>query len=94
MDSIRPEPNTRMPNHNCTVSYLGPRYGNVKFDFSASVSYSDSDSDSASTVREIQRKVMVTYVSALFYVVGGIVAAGVALLVVFQEKLVYVPLLP
>ncbi|KAH0907010.1 hypothetical protein HID58_038837 [Brassica napus] len=37
---------------------------------------------------------MVTYVSALFYGVGGIVVAGVALLVAFQEKLVYVPVLP
>ncbi|CAN6863622.1 unnamed protein product [Brassica oleracea] len=37
---------------------------------------------------------MVTYVSALFYGAGGIVVAGVALLVAFQEKLVYVPVLP
>lgn len=31
---------------------------------------------------------------ALLYGVGGIVVAGVALLVAFQEKLVYVPVLP
>ncbi|KAL5728660.1 Alpha/beta hydrolase domain-containing protein wav2 [Ranunculus cassubicifolius] len=37
---------------------------------------------------------MVSYVEMLLYGVGGIVAAGVALLVVFQEKLVYVPVLP
>ncbi|CAN8244192.1 unnamed protein product [Cochlearia groenlandica] len=37
---------------------------------------------------------MVSYVSALFYGVGGLVVAGVALLVAFQEKLVYVPVLP
>lgn len=37
---------------------------------------------------------MVTYMGALFYGVGGIVVAGVALLVAFQEKLVYVPVLP
>jgi hypothetical protein len=37
---------------------------------------------------------MVTYVSALLYGVGGIVVAGMALLVAFQEKLVYVPVLP
>ncbi|KAG2280019.1 hypothetical protein Bca52824_051239 [Brassica carinata] len=34
------------------------------------------------------------YVSVLLYGLGGIVVAGVALLVVFQEKLVYVPVLP
>ncbi|KAL0410447.1 UNVERIFIED_CONTAM: Alpha/beta hydrolase domain-containing protein WAV2 [Sesamum latifolium] len=37
---------------------------------------------------------MVSYVSALLYGVGGIVVAGMALLVAFQEKLVYVPVLP
>ncbi|XP_047336540.1 alpha/beta hydrolase domain-containing protein WAV2 isoform X2 [Impatiens glandulifera] len=37
---------------------------------------------------------MVSYVSALFYGVGGILVAGMALLVAFQEKLVYVPVLP
>ncbi|XP_051148597.1 alpha/beta hydrolase domain-containing protein WAV2 isoform X1 [Andrographis paniculata] len=37
---------------------------------------------------------MVSYVTALAYGVGGIVVAGVALLVAFQEKLVYVPVLP
>ncbi|KVH94030.1 hypothetical protein Ccrd_003943 [Cynara cardunculus var. scolymus] len=37
---------------------------------------------------------MVSYMSLLMYGVGGIVVAGMALLVVFQEKLVYVPVLP
>ncbi|KAK4391844.1 Alpha/beta hydrolase domain-containing protein WAV2 [Sesamum angolense] len=37
---------------------------------------------------------MVSYVSALLYGVGGIVMAGMALLVTFQEKLIYVPVLP
>lgn len=37
---------------------------------------------------------MVSYVGALLYGVGGIVVAGMALLVAFQEKLVYVPVLP
>lgn len=37
---------------------------------------------------------MVSYVSVLLYGVGGIVVAGMALLVAFQEKLVYVPVLP
>ncbi|XP_052305105.1 alpha/beta hydrolase domain-containing protein WAV2 isoform X2 [Populus trichocarpa] len=37
---------------------------------------------------------MVSYVSAFLYGVGGIVVAGMALLVAFQEKLVYVPVLP
>ncbi|OMO67224.1 hypothetical protein CCACVL1_20691 [Corchorus capsularis] len=37
---------------------------------------------------------MVSYVSLLLYGVGGIVVAGMALLVAFQEKLVYVPVLP
>ncbi|KAJ4824784.1 Alpha/beta hydrolase domain-containing protein wav2 [Turnera subulata] len=37
---------------------------------------------------------MVSYVSWLLYGVGGIVVAGMALLVAFQEKLVYVPVLP
>lgn len=32
--------------------------------------------------------------SVLLYGVGGIVVAGMALLVAFQEKLVYVPVLP
>ncbi|KAK6944770.1 Peptidase S9, prolyl oligopeptidase, catalytic domain [Dillenia turbinata] len=37
---------------------------------------------------------MVLYVSWLMYGVGGIVVAGLALLVALQEKLVYVPVLP
>ncbi|KAF8393565.1 hypothetical protein HHK36_021809 [Tetracentron sinense] len=37
---------------------------------------------------------MVSYVSVLLYGVGGIVVAGVALLVALQDKLVYVPVLP
>ncbi|XP_073052396.1 alpha/beta hydrolase domain-containing protein WAV2-like isoform X1 [Primulina eburnea] len=37
---------------------------------------------------------MVSYVNALLYGVGGIVVAGMALLVAFQEKLVYVPVVP
>ncbi|XP_065849266.1 alpha/beta hydrolase domain-containing protein WAV2 isoform X3 [Euphorbia lathyris] len=37
---------------------------------------------------------MVSYVNALLYGVGGLVVAGMALLVAFQEKLVYVPVLP
>ncbi|CAA0836820.1 alpha/beta-Hydrolases superfamily protein [Striga hermonthica] len=37
---------------------------------------------------------MVSYVGALLYGAGGIAVAGMALLVVFQEKLVYVPVLP
>ncbi|XP_060187773.1 alpha/beta hydrolase domain-containing protein WAV2 [Lycium barbarum] len=37
---------------------------------------------------------MVSYVSLLMYGVGGIVVAGMAILVAFQEKLVYVPVLP
>ncbi|XVF48939.1 hypothetical protein PTKIN_Ptkin03bG0228500 [Pterospermum kingtungense] len=37
---------------------------------------------------------MVSYVSLLLYGVGGIVVAGMAVLVAFQEKLVYVPVLP
>ncbi|GAB4853750.1 Alpha/beta hydrolase domain-containing protein wav2 [Ancistrocladus abbreviatus] len=37
---------------------------------------------------------MVSRVSALLYGVGGIVVAGVALLVAFQERLIYVPVLP
>ena len=37
---------------------------------------------------------MVSYVSALLYGVGGLVVAGMALLVAFQERLVYVPALP
>ncbi|XP_042506821.1 alpha/beta hydrolase domain-containing protein WAV2 [Macadamia integrifolia] len=37
---------------------------------------------------------MVSYVSLLFYGVGGIMVAGLALLVALQEKLVYVPVLP
>ncbi|KAH8482352.1 hypothetical protein H0E87_029696 [Populus deltoides] len=37
---------------------------------------------------------MVSYVSAFLYGVGGILVAGMALLVAFQEKLVYVPVLP
>ncbi|KAG6424145.1 hypothetical protein SASPL_114558 [Salvia splendens] len=37
---------------------------------------------------------MVSFVSALLYGVGGIVVAAMALLVTFQDKLVYVPVLP
>ncbi|KAK4746820.1 hypothetical protein SAY87_025857 [Trapa incisa] len=37
---------------------------------------------------------MVSYFNALLYGVGGIVAAGMALLVAFQERLVYVPVMP
>ncbi|XP_047948665.1 alpha/beta hydrolase domain-containing protein WAV2-like isoform X1 [Salvia hispanica] len=37
---------------------------------------------------------MVSFVSVLLYGVGGIVVAAMALLVAFQEKLVYVPVLP
>ncbi|OIV99738.1 hypothetical protein TanjilG_26076 [Lupinus angustifolius] len=37
---------------------------------------------------------MVSYVNILMYGVGGLVVAGMALLVAFQEKLVYVPVLP
>ncbi|KAK1314483.1 hypothetical protein QJS10_CPA06g02462 [Acorus calamus] len=37
---------------------------------------------------------MVSYLNVLVYGVGGIVVAGMALLVAFQEKLVYVPVLP
>ncbi|XP_059634783.1 alpha/beta hydrolase domain-containing protein WAV2-like isoform X2 [Cornus florida] len=37
---------------------------------------------------------MVSYMSVLLYGVGGMVVAGMALLVAFQEKLVYVPVLP
>ncbi|KNA22043.1 hypothetical protein SOVF_037720 [Spinacia oleracea] len=37
---------------------------------------------------------MVLYMNALLYGVGGIVVAGMALLVAFQERLVYVPVLP
>uniref|UniRef100_A0A803MGA2 AB hydrolase-1 domain-containing protein n=1 Tax=Chenopodium quinoa TaxID=63459 RepID=A0A803MGA2_CHEQI len=37
---------------------------------------------------------MVSYINALLYGVGGIVVAGMALLVAFQERLVYVPVLP
>lgn len=38
--------------------------------------------------------VMGSYVNWLIYGAGGIVLAGMALLVAFQEKLVYVPVLP
>lgn len=41
-----------------------------------------------------KRSEMVSYFNALLYGVGGIVVAGMALLVAFQEKLVYVPVLP
>lgn len=58
---------------------------------SSSVSDSDLDLESAPLAEPEE---MVTYVSALFYGFGGIVVAGVALLVAFQEKLVYVPVLP
>lgn len=44
--------------------------------------------------REPKRREMVSYMNALLYGVGGIVVAGMALLVAFQEKLVYVPVLP
>ncbi|KAF5790077.1 hypothetical protein HanXRQr2_Chr09g0378821 [Helianthus annuus] len=37
---------------------------------------------------------MVSYMSLVIYGIGGIVVAGMALLVAFQEKLVYVPVLP
>ncbi|KAG1334238.1 Alpha/beta hydrolase domain-containing protein WAV2 [Cocos nucifera] len=37
---------------------------------------------------------MVSFLSALVYGVGAMVVAGLALLVAFQEKLVYVPVLP
>ncbi|XP_050382437.1 alpha/beta hydrolase domain-containing protein WAV2 isoform X1 [Argentina anserina] len=37
---------------------------------------------------------MVSYVNALLYGVGGLVVAGMALLVALQERLVYVPVLP
>jgi len=37
---------------------------------------------------------MVSYMNILLYGVGGLVVAGMALLVAFQEKLVYVPVLP
>lgn len=37
---------------------------------------------------------MVSYVNVLLYGVGGLVVAGMALLVAFQERLVYVPVLP
>ncbi|GAV72968.1 Abhydrolase_5 domain-containing protein [Cephalotus follicularis] len=37
---------------------------------------------------------MVSYVNALLYGVGGLVVAGMALLVAFQERIVYVPVLP
>lgn len=37
---------------------------------------------------------MVSYVIAFLYGVGGLVVMGVALLVAFQEKLVYVPVVP
>ncbi|CAK9152484.1 unnamed protein product [Ilex paraguariensis] len=37
---------------------------------------------------------MVSYMNLVLYGVGGIVVAGMALLVAFQEKLVYVPVLP
>lgn len=37
---------------------------------------------------------MVAYMNILLYGVGGLVVAGMALLVAFQEKLVYVPALP
>lgn len=37
---------------------------------------------------------MVSYVNVFLYGVGGIVVAGIALLVAFQERLVYVPVLP
>lgn len=37
---------------------------------------------------------MVSYLQFLVYGVGGMMAAGMALLIAFQEKLVYVPVLP
>ncbi|KAJ4952568.1 hypothetical protein NE237_029400 [Protea cynaroides] len=37
---------------------------------------------------------MVSYMSVLMYGVGGIIVAGMVLLVALQEKLVYVPVLP
>ena len=35
-----------------------------------------------------------SYMQFLIYGVGGVVAAGMALLIAFQERLVYVPVLP
>lgn len=37
---------------------------------------------------------MVSYLNAVLYGVGGIVVTGVAFVVAFQEKLIYVPVLP
>lgn len=37
---------------------------------------------------------MVSYLNVFLYGLGGIAMAGMALLVAFQEKLVYVPVLP
>ncbi|XP_078444350.1 alpha/beta-Hydrolases superfamily protein isoform X3 [Wolffia australiana] len=37
---------------------------------------------------------MLSYMQLLVYGVGGVAAAGMALLIAFQEKLVYVPVLP
>ncbi|MFS8003619.1 hypothetical protein Hanom_Chr13g01216041 [Helianthus anomalus] len=37
---------------------------------------------------------MVSYINMVIYSISGIVVAGMALLVVFQEKLVYGPVLP
>ncbi|KAE8682926.1 Alpha/beta-Hydrolases superfamily protein isoform 4 [Hibiscus syriacus] len=37
---------------------------------------------------------MVSYMSLILYGIGGILVAGLALLVAFQEKLVYIPVLP
>ncbi|KAK1418624.1 hypothetical protein QVD17_27769 [Tagetes erecta] len=46
------------------------------------------------SLTERKKATMVSYMSLLIYGVGGIVVAGMALLVAFQEKLVYVPVLP
>ncbi|GMJ07316.1 ABHD17 (Alpha/Beta Hydrolase Domain-containing Protein 17)-like Acyl Protein Thioesterase 11 [Hibiscus trionum] len=37
---------------------------------------------------------MASYISLILYGIGGILLAGLALLVAFQEKLVYIPVLP
>lgn len=45
-------------------------------------------------VKKVAAAAMVSYMSIVIYGVGGIVVTGMALLVAFQEKLVYVPVLP
>eukprot|EP00268_Persea_americana_P065788 TRINITY_DN8851_c0_g1_i5.p1 TRINITY_DN8851_c0_g1~~TRINITY_DN8851_c0_g1_i5.p1 ORF type:complete len:376 (-),score=66.54 TRINITY_DN8851_c0_g1_i5:658-1785(-) len=44
--------------------------------------------------KQERKKEMVSYMNVFLYGVGGMVMAGMALLVAFQEKLVYVPVLP